>query len=30
MQPNFRDNFDKWRDTPLELMDNRNLSEHEK
>ena len=27
MQPNFRDNFDMWRDTPLEQMDNRNLSE---
>lgn len=30
MQPNFRDNFDAWRDTPLEQMDNRNLSEQEK
>ena len=27
MQPTFRDNFDDWQNTPLELMDNRNLSE---
>ena len=30
MQPNFRANFDAWRDTPLEQMDNRNLSEKER
>lgn len=30
MQPTFRQNFDSWRDTPLENMDNRNLSEKEK
>lgn len=30
MQPTFRDNFDAWRETKLELMDNRNLSEQEK
>jgi hypothetical protein len=30
MQPNFRDNFDAWRETPLEQMDNRNLSENER
>ena len=30
MQPNFRDNFDAWRETPLEQMDNRNLSAKER
>jgi len=30
MQPNFRDNFDAWRTTPLDMMDGRNLSEDEK
>ena len=30
MQPNFRDNFDAWREYPLEQMDNRNLSENER
>jgi len=30
LQPNFRSNFDSWRDTPLEQMDNRNLSDKEK
>ena len=30
MQPNFRDNFDAWRETLLEQMDNLNLSENER
>ena len=30
LQPAFRDNFDAWKDTPLEAMDNRNLSEKER
>ena len=29
LQPNFRDNFDAWRELPLEQMDNRNLSTKE-
>ena len=30
MQPTFRDKLDAWRITPLEQMDNRNLSEKER
>ena len=30
IQPQFRDNFDHWRETPLEQMDNRNVTEKEK
>lgn len=30
IQPNFKDNIDSWRNTPLEKMDNRGLSEKER
>ena len=30
LQPNFRENYDAWQDTPLEQMDNRNMTKEEK